>query len=102
MVDDKSSEAIMGNDRDMVNIQSTLMGAISPISEILVTFRQIHDKRACSTGGSASLDFPGRKEIICLNQTNVHRNYFRRLPIATKLMGNPEKAQSLLKKNSKI
>ena len=101
MGDDKASKAIMGNDRNMVNIQNTLMGAMGPISEIWVTLDMFMKK-----GRAAQVDLPFlisfiEKAIICLGQTNVHLNYYRRLPIVTKLMGNPRKAQSLLKKNSK-
>ena len=41
------------------------------------------------------------KGIICIGQANVHLDYYHRLPIVAKIIGNPKKAQSLLKKNSK-
>ena len=56
-------------------------------------------------GGKHEVDLPTmlkdlEKGIICLEQVNVQLNYYRRVPIVSKIMDNDKKAQKILKKTS--
>ena len=100
MDEDKRNFPLLKQDRAMERIQSMLMTAMGPISKIWVALDQIQKQ-----GGSGDADLPSmlkqiEKGIICLGQVNVHLNYYRRLPIVTKIMDSGKKAQKVLKKSS--
>ena len=99
--DENKSKALMIQDRATENIQNTMMTAMGPLSKLWIKLDNIMKNGGRGEANLQAMLEMLEKTIICIGQANVHLNYYRRLPIVAKLMGNPKTAQSLLKKNSK-
>ena len=93
---------LLKQDRSFQNIQNTLMTTMGPLSELWTKLEHVRKHGPDENEDILPILLEWlQKAVVCIGQTNVHINYYRRLPLVAKLLGSFNKAQSLLKKKSK-
>ena len=100
---DKRNVPMLKTDKNLSRIQGALMRSIAPLAQFWTTL----DKAAKNRIQNKEVDLNEtikliERTVICLGQVNVQLNYFRRLPIIAKVLGDTKKATEMLAKNADI